>query len=77
MRNLMLALGVAGASIPFSALAADNDLSGTYKLVIEQRKIVDTGELVPIPNRLHNLWQGWPHARAHCQKTETTAGKRW
>ena len=58
MRNLMLALGVAGASIPFSALAADNDLSGTYKLVIEQRKIVDTGELVPIPNPLGYITYG-------------------
>ena len=31
-----------------SAVAADNDLVGTYKLVIEQRTIVDTGEVIPV-----------------------------
>jgi hypothetical protein len=28
-----------------TAAAADDDVSGTYKLVIEQRKIVETGEI--------------------------------
>src|ERR1043165_2058218 len=31
-----------------SAAAADNDLVGTYKLVVEQRTIVDTGEVIPV-----------------------------
>jgi hypothetical protein len=33
---------------PFPALA-DDDISGMYKLVVEQRKIVETGETVPNP----------------------------
>jgi hypothetical protein len=36
---------------PFSVLA-DDDISGMYKLVVEQRKIVETGETVPVPNPL-------------------------
>jgi len=31
-------------------VAADNELSGTYKLVVEQRTIVDTGEVIPVKN---------------------------
>src|SRR6201989_3067511 len=31
-----------------SAMAADNDLAGTYKLVVEQRTIVDTGDVIPV-----------------------------
>jgi hypothetical protein len=34
----------------FPVMAADNDLVGTYKLVIEQRTIVDTGEVIPVKN---------------------------
>jgi hypothetical protein len=30
----------------------DDDISGNYKLIIEQRRIVDTGEIVPVPNPL-------------------------
>jgi hypothetical protein len=30
------------------AWAADNDLAGTYKLVVEQRTTVDTGEIIPV-----------------------------
>ena len=41
-------LGGMYASCP--GLAADNNLSGTYKLVVEQRTIVDTGEVVPVTN---------------------------
>jgi hypothetical protein len=37
-------------SIPFPALAADKTLSGTYKLVVEGRQILDTAEIVPVPN---------------------------
>jgi Lipocalin-like domain len=33
-------------------MQADNDISGTYKLIIEQRKIVETGETVPVANPL-------------------------
>jgi molybdate transport system substrate-binding protein len=31
---------------------AEDDISGTYKLIVEQRKIVETGETVPVPNPL-------------------------
>src|SRR5258706_14056450 len=51
---LALALGAGCASAP----ATNNDLSGTYRLVIEQRRIVDTGELVPIPNPLGFITYG-------------------
>jgi hypothetical protein len=44
MRKAMLAAAM--ATLPFSAIAADDDLAGTYKLVSEQRKLVDTGEIV-------------------------------
>jgi len=37
-------------STPLSALPADNTLFGTYKLVVERRQILDTGEIVPVPN---------------------------
>src|SRR5262245_5893786 len=50
MRNLMLAIAVIGVSVPLKPFAADNDLSGTYKLVAEQGTIVDPGALVPVPN---------------------------
>ena len=33
-----------------SHLAADNSLAGTYKLVVEARQILGTGEIVPVPN---------------------------
>jgi Lipocalin-like domain len=45
MRKLMLAATI--ATLPLSAVAADDELVGTYKLVSEHRKIVDTGEIVP------------------------------
>jgi hypothetical protein len=50
MRKAMLAIAVIGVSAAANALAADNDLAGTYRLVVEQRRIVDTGELVPVAN---------------------------
>ncbi len=50
MRKLVWVAALAAASIPLGAFAADNDLAGTYKLVVEQRKILDTGEIVPVKN---------------------------
>src|SRR3954471_15843014 len=50
MRGLVLAIAVIGAAIQLQAFAAENDISGTYRLVVEQRRIVDTGELVPVAN---------------------------
>jgi hypothetical protein len=47
---------------PFLALA-NEDISGTYKLVVEQRKIVETSETVPVPNPLGYITygkSGWP-----------------
>jgi hypothetical protein len=32
------------------ALAAENELTGTHKLVAEQRTIVDTGEVIAVKN---------------------------
>ena len=48
MRLVITAAALAAMSVAFPAMAADNDLVGTYKLVIEQRTIVDTGEVVPV-----------------------------
>ena len=45
MRKLALALIV--VAIPYQSPADDNEIVGTYKLVSEQRRIVDTGEFVP------------------------------
>jgi len=58
MHKAALSIAVVGVSISVigcssslpKAVALDNDISGTYKLVVEQRRIVDTGELVPVPN---------------------------
>jgi len=43
MRMLMLA--VALAVLPFSAVAANDELPGTYKLISSTRTIVETGEV--------------------------------
>lgn len=48
MRLVSTAVVLAGISHLVPAVAADNDLVGTYKLVVEQRTIVDTGEVVPV-----------------------------
>ena len=45
MRKLALAL--LAVAIPYQSPADDNEIVGTYKLVSEQRRIVDTGEIVP------------------------------
>jgi len=44
MRKLALATIV--ATISYHAMADDADISGMYRLVSEQRKIVDTGEII-------------------------------
>jgi Lipocalin-like domain len=41
-----LALAVIAVAIPYQATADDTDITGMYRLVSEQRKIVDTGEIV-------------------------------
>jgi hypothetical protein len=35
---------------PISGLGGDDALSGTYKLVVEGRQILRTGEIIPVPN---------------------------
>jgi hypothetical protein len=42
-----LALAISAAAMPYQATANDTDITGMYRLVKEQRKIVDTGEIVP------------------------------
>jgi hypothetical protein len=42
-RQAMLAFAL--AALPFSAIAADADLVGTYKLISSTMKILDTGEV--------------------------------
>src|SRR2546423_11050792 len=41
-----LALAVIAVAIPYQATADDADITGMYRLVSEQRKMVDTGEIV-------------------------------
>jgi hypothetical protein len=41
-------LGVISTVCP--VMAADNDIVGTYKLVVEQRTIVETSEMIPVKN---------------------------
>ena len=49
MRRMMtMATAVLGASIPLHAIAND-DIAGTYKLVVDQRRIVETGEVITAP----------------------------
>jgi hypothetical protein len=45
MRKIALTLIV--VVIPYHSFADENEIVGTYKLVSEQRRIVDTGEIVP------------------------------
>jgi hypothetical protein len=49
MRTCLLIAAAITASASLRAFA-DDDISGTYKLVVDQRKIVDTGEVVSTPN---------------------------
>jgi hypothetical protein len=44
MRSFMLAVAV--AALVFSPCAAEEDLTGTFKLVSSKRKIVETGEIL-------------------------------
>jgi hypothetical protein len=48
MRKFTMVVATLATLAPFSVLA-DDDISGMYKLVVEQRKIVETGETVPNP----------------------------
>ena len=57
MRGSTTTLAIIGALVPCLAQAND-DISGTYKLIIEQRKIVETGETVPVPNPLGYITYG-------------------
>jgi hypothetical protein len=45
MRVILLAAAALAATLPSGAFAND-DISGTYKLVVDQRRIVDTGEVI-------------------------------
>jgi hypothetical protein len=47
MRTLMLTAFAAGIALESHAVAADVSIPGTYRLVSEQRTIVDTGEVIP------------------------------
>ncbi|MGZ5829631.1 MAG: hypothetical protein ACXWJW_13980 [Xanthobacteraceae bacterium] len=49
MRIAVLVTAAIALSIPFAAFA-DDDISGTYKLVVDQRKIVETGEVIRGPS---------------------------
>jgi Lipocalin-like domain len=42
-----LALAIIAVALPYQATADDRDIAGTYKLVSEQRKIIESGEIVP------------------------------
>ena len=44
MRKVMIAAMI--AALPLSALAADDQLEGTYKLISSTRKVLDTGEVL-------------------------------
>jgi Lipocalin-like domain len=44
MRTFILAATT--AALPFSAVAADDELVGTYKLISSTRKVLDTGEVL-------------------------------
>jgi hypothetical protein len=57
MCNVTATAGPLGALPPVQALA-DNDISGTYKLVSEQRRIIDTGETVRGENTLGYITYG-------------------
>jgi hypothetical protein len=45
MRKVML-LAFAVAALPYLALAADEELAGTYRLISSTRKILDTGQVL-------------------------------
>jgi Lipocalin-like domain len=57
MRSFTITVATFATLVPFLA-KADDDIAGTYKLVVEQRKIVETGETVPVPNPLGYLTYG-------------------
>jgi hypothetical protein len=45
-------------TVTWCQASADEDISGSYKLVVEQRKIVETGATVPVPNPLGYITYG-------------------
>src|SRR5215475_10388528 len=45
-------------TVTWCQASADEDISGSYKLVVEQCKIVETGETVPVPNPLGYITYG-------------------
>jgi len=55
-KTFTMALATA-ALLPLRVLA-EEDISGIYKLIVEQRKIVDTGEIVPVPSPLGYISYG-------------------
>lgn len=50
MRLSITAILLGGMCTSYPAVAAEIDLPGTYRLVAEQRTIVDSGEIVPVKN---------------------------
>jgi hypothetical protein len=46
MRTLMLLLAIAVGLLALFPAAAEEDLTGTYKLISSKRKIVETGEVL-------------------------------
>jgi hypothetical protein len=68
MRKVMIAAMI--AALPLSALAADDELVGTYKLISSTTESArhwrGSGYLGKEPERIHHLRQGRAHARAHC-----------
>jgi hypothetical protein len=44
-RSAVAVLAIAIAGLPFAAVAADQKLSGTYKLISSSRTLVDTGQV--------------------------------
>jgi hypothetical protein len=46
--RFVVTIAILGGIAGVPAVAADNDLAGTYRLVVEQRTIVDTGEIIPV-----------------------------
>ena len=57
MLSFTITIAIIVTTIPILA-KADDDIVGTYKLVVEQRKIVETGETVPVPNPLGYISYG-------------------
>ena len=57
MRKVTIVFATIATAVPFLAQAGD-DISGTYKSIVEQRTIVETGETVPVQNPLGYITYG-------------------